>query len=52
VWEDNVPSYGASNGAAQKNNKYKMHGGLDRLPIGKPTHNNQSKIRGKGRGVI
>ncbi len=35
-----------------KNNKYKTHGGLNWPPIGKPTHNNQPKIRGIDRGVI
>jgi hypothetical protein len=52
VWEDGVPSFGASNGATQKKNKNKVHGGLNRPPIGKPTHNNQPKIRGKDGGVI
>jgi hypothetical protein len=35
-----------------KNNKNIAHGGLNRPPIGKLTHNNQPKIRGKDRGVI
>jgi hypothetical protein len=38
--------------SSTKNNKDKIHGGLNWLPIGEPTHNNQLKINGKDRGVI
>jgi hypothetical protein len=29
----------------RKTNKNKIHGGLNQPPVGKPTHNNQPRIR-------
>ena len=50
--EDTIPMFGVSNRAGQEMLKINKWRGINRPPINKPTHNNQTNLGGSNSGVI